>query len=370
MPLEQIWNLVAKKLSGEASEEELRELETILRSNPEMHYSMQTITDLWHSDQSKKINKEEANRAFDKHLERMEGVGMSLAASIETVIEEAPQKNNSKRKILLICAVATISVTALFITFRIINKEPDQSIAAQKNNSEISTRNGSKTTTLVLPDGTKVWLNAGSKLNYDKNYGNNIREVGLTGEAYFDVVKNPEKPFIIHTSKIDIKVLGTAFNVKSYPGEKTIETSLIRGSIEITFKDRPSEKVILKPNEKLVVANDEIPVAVVTRKQPFKQTNEPIVAISHLNYARRDSTIIETAWVQNKLFFQDESFHELAAQMQRWYGVNIQFDNSERDTLHFTGSFENETIQQALDALQLTARFNYKIRGNQVNIFK
>jgi len=366
MEQEQIWNLVAKKLSGEASEDELRELETLLRGNPELHYPMQTINDLWHSNQPHNRNKEEAHRAFDRHLERMQAFDINFADKNEPVFIDTPRK--SKTKIILLCAVAAISVTVLFISFRIL-KSSDQSPSLQKNNnSEISTRYGSKTN-LVLPDGTKVWLNAGSKLNYDKNYGSSLREVGLIGEAYFDVVKNAEKPFIIHTGKIEIKVLGTAFNVKSYPGEKTIETSLIRGSIEITFKDRPSEKVILKPNEKLVVANEEVPV-IITKKRYFKQANEPIVAISHLNYARRDSTIIETAWVQNKLFFQDESFRDLAAQMQRWYGVNIRFDNSEKDTLHFTGSFENETIQQALDALRLTARFNYTIHENEVNILK
>ncbi|MBS1597221.1 MAG: FecR family protein [Bacteroidetes bacterium] len=358
--------MIAKKLSGEASEEEIRELEKLLRSNPELHYSMQTITDLWHSKLLQNISKEDPNKAFEKHLERLESVDESFLVRKEEIIPELPKKN--RRKILLVCLSAAIAVSIFFAGVKIYNGSVSDQSAASKINSEVSTRYGSKTN-LVLPDGTKVWLNAGSKLNYDKNYGNSIREVGLTGEAYFDVVKNPEKPFIIHTSKIDIKVLGTAFNVKSYPGEKTIETSLIRGSIEITFKDRPSEKVILKPNEKLVVANDDAPV-VVQKRQSFKQSNEPIVAISHLSYARRDSTIIETAWVQNKLFFQDESFRELAAKMQRWYGVSIQFDNSERDTLHFTGSFENETIQQALDALQLTARFNYDIQGNQVSIFK
>ena len=366
MEQEQIWNLVAKKLSGEASEDELRGLETLLRSNPELHYSMQTITDLWNSNQSNNKNIEEAHKAFDRHIERMRALDINFTNN-EPAVPEAPKKG--KKKVILLCSAAVISATVLLISFRIFKNPSDSSSPAlQKINSEISTRYGSKTN-LVLPDGTKVWLNAGSKLNYDRNYGNSLREVGLTGEAYFDVVKNAEKPFIIHTGKIEIKVLGTAFNVKSYPGEKTIETSLIRGSIEITFKDRPSEKVILKPNEKLVVANEDVPM-IVTKKQSIKQVNEPIVAISHLNYARRDSTIIETAWVQNKLFFQDESFKDLAAQMQRWYGVSIRFDNSERDTLHFTGSFENETIQQALDALKLTARFNYSVGRNEVDIFK
>ena len=367
--LENIWNLIAKKLAGEASEEELRELETLLRSNPELHYPMQTISDLWQSKTPQQTTDKGANIAFDRHLARMESLHVDYPSQHEiplavSVVE--PPKKNRKKIIFLLSAA--VSVVALIIGYGIFNNTSVPPASIPKINSEVSTRYGSKTD-LVLPDGTRVWLNAGSKLNYDKNYGNTIREVGLTGEAYFDVVKNAEKPFIIHTSKIDIKVLGTAFNVKSYPGEKTIETSLIRGSIEITFKDRPSEKVILKPNEKLVVANDDVPIA-ATKKQSFKQTNEPIVAISHLSYARRDSTIIETAWVQNKLIFQDESFRDLAARMQRWYGIDIQFDKSANDTLHFTGIFENETIQQALDALQLTARFNYKIQGNQVMILK
>ena len=134
-------------------------------------------------------------------------------------------------------------------------------LAAEKtigsgDKSEISTRYGSRTK-LLLPDSTQVWLNSGSKLSYNKTYGNGTREVTLSGEAYFDVVKNPAHPFIIHTVNIDIKVLGTAFNVKSFPGEKNTETSLIRGSIEVTFKNRPSEKIILKPNEKLITANEE-----------------------------------------------------------------------------------------------------------------
>jgi len=367
MQQDHIWNLVAKKLSGEASEEELRELESLLRSNPELHYPMQTINDLWHSNLSYN-NRNEAVKAFEKHLERMQAAGINFTAKDEAAKTRVPQKTT--RKIILFSTLAALCFIAIFFSARTIRQgSSNQSISSQKNNSEVSTRNGSKTN-LVLPDGSLVWLNAGSKINYDKNYGNSIREVSLTGEAYFDVVKNPEKPFIIHTGKIDIKVLGTAFNVKSYPSEKTIEASLIRGSIEVTFKDRPNEKVVLKPNEKIVVANDDDAQIIVPKKQLVKQLNEPIVAISHLNYAKKDSTIIETAWIQNKLFFQDESFKDLAERMQRWYGVYIRFDDSQRDTLHFTGSFENETVQQALGALQLTARFNYTIQGNQINILK
>jgi transmembrane sensor len=361
MGKEIIWNLIAKKLSGEATAEELTTLESLLRNDPELHYPIQAISDLWHSNQSP--DQEAAKMAFEQHIERMRMQGIEFRPDNETLV---PEKVSAWKRPMFLFSIL-LFLLGLFITVKLMTGSP-ATIVPAKINSEISTHNGSRTN-LQLPDGSQVWLNAGSKLSYDKDYGNNIREVSLIGEAYFDVEKNPEKPFIIHTGKIEIKVLGTAFNVKSYPGEKTIETSLIRGSIEVTFRDRPNEKVVLKPNEKLVVANEDDHFLSI-RKPSAKQVNEPFVSISHLNYAKKDSTVIETAWVQHKLFFRDESFNDLARQMQRWYGIEIQFDNSQRDTLHFTGSFEDETIQQALDALKLTAHFNYSVHGNMVSISK
>jgi len=368
MGQDHIWNLIAKKLSGEASEQELRELEALLRNSPELHYPIQTIADLWNS--NKPPYHEEAQDAFDRHIERMQSLGIDFAAKDQEILK---RRTKISTKWIFSGIVMVIAFAGLFIYLKMNKQSSNHSI--QKNNSEILTRNGSKTK-LLLPDGTQVWLNGGSKISYDKNYGNELREVSLTGEAFFDVIKNPEKPFLIHTGKIEIKVLGTAFNVRSYPDAKTIETSLIRGSVEVTFKDRPNEKVILKPNEKLIVVNEETSTRSETvKKYSAKPLNEPIVAISHLNYLKSDHSIVETAWVQNKLSFQDESFKDLARDMERWYGVTIQFDDSNRDTLHFTGSFENETIQQALDALKLTSgksvpEFHYVINGNEFMITK
>ena len=236
--------------------------------------------------------------------------------------------------------------------------------------NEINTKYGSKTN-LVLPDGTKVWLNAGSNMTYDKDYGINVREVNLTGEAYFDVVKNAKKPFIIHTSKINIKVLGTAFNVRCYPDEKNTETSLVRGSLEVTIKDR-KEKFILKPNEKLIVSNKEvrpekenIPVEKTTPAQPVD-----MVELSHLSVLPQDNSIVETSWVNNKLVFRSETFEEVALKMERWYAVPVVFKEEKLKAKKFTGIFENETIEQALAAMQLTTAFSYKITNEQIIISK
>jgi ferric-dicitrate binding protein FerR (iron transport regulator) len=186
------------------------------------------------------------------------------------------------------------------------------------------------------------------------------------------VVKNQKKPFIIHAGKINIKVLGTAFNVKSYPGEKTIETSLIRGSIEVSFPSLPSKKIILKPNQKLIIDKTETISNGGTHQ--MMAAPEPFISIQHLNRIGSDSAFAETGWMRNRLYFNDMSFHELLKNMERKYGVSFRLADASLDTIHFTGSFENETVTQALDALRLTAEksttdFTYEMQGNQVIIY-
>jgi transmembrane sensor len=367
MNQEHIWNLIAKQLSGEASEEELKALAGFLKENPDLHYPIQIISDLWQ--QRRHQIRLTADNAFDRHVERMNNLNLDFDKDLLDPDKNRPippdsfeikQRKNSGFVFIGIGAALVLIVFSALRFYFFNNKEQ---APVKKSLSKIFTHNGSKTN-VILPDGTTVKLNAGSQLTYDKDFGNLDREVNLTGEAYFDVVKNKEKPFIIHTKKIDIKVLGTAFDVKSYPGEST-ETSLVRGSIEITFKNNPARKIVLKPNDKLIVSDKKESSNFVRTQSP-----EPTVAISHLNYARGDSTIIETAWVQNKLVFKAETFRDLALELERWYNVSIQFNDSEIENLQFTGTFENETIQQALEALQLSGRFYYSIRDGQIIISK
>ena len=378
MHQENIWTLIAKKLSGEATPSELTDLEKELRANPDLHYSVEPLMDLWQTKgQSGKIDGREA---FERHVQRMDELGIDYTSADQPEFSEGSAP--SKRSRLYIRAVIAIPLLALsiFAADRLLftkNTRPPLLAAASQPArpiSEISTRNGSKTN-LILPDGTKVWLNAGSRLTYDSAFGKLHREVSLSGEGYFDVVKNKEKPFIIHASKINIKVLGTEFDVKSYPSDKTTETSLIRGSIEVTFNDQPSKKVILKPNEKLVVDNVKYigHLAQTTDNAADKRSVPEIpkdAAVRNLTYENKTGTVIETSWVENKLVFQAESFEDIARKLERWYGVSITFDNERLKDTHLTGSFTNETIRQALDALKFTATFNYSIdNNNNINIY-
>lgn len=366
---DEIWNLIAKKLSGEADAGELLELEKALRQDADLHYSLQAIQDVWASNPG--LQTDFIEKAFENHENKLRSVLTDYPGPGSVSPAPYPfSEKNRYRRMRPALILAGLMVLFLSIYYAVQPHPKPAELARKEINkpSEVSTQYGSRTK-LLLPDGTSVWLNSGSRLTYDSAYGDVNREVSLTGEAFFDVAKNKQIPFVIHTGKINIKVLGTAFNVKSYPGDRTIETSLIQGRIEVTFKDHSQSSVILHPNQKLVVENDpEEPghQKKITADQPLKSA----VTINPVSHFGPDSLITETAWVDNLLVFQDESFADLAKKMERWYGIHMVIEDQPLDTLHFTGSFEKEDIRQALTALQLLSKFNFTIQNGEVHIQK
>ena len=367
---ENFWSLLSRRLSGDATDSELAELDQLLRASPELHYSVQPLTDIWRA--AGVADQAAGREAFERHLQRMEELGIEF----NRLQPDQSVTRRVRRRRIFRASAAGLSIVAVIIlggralfpanTVGLQPTAPDSRQYVPL--SEISTRYGSKTT-LLLPDGTKVWLNAGSKLTYDSAFGKNLREVSLSGEGYFDVVKNKEKPFIIHASRMNVKVLGTEFDVKSYPSDKTSEASLIRGSIEVTLSDQPRKKVILKPNEKIVVDNykfaSQLAETVDNPRHPSPVAEIPkSIAVKNLTYENKTGEVIETSWVENRLVFQDESFEEIARKLERWYGVTIRFGNEKLKENHLTGSFTNETIRQALEALKFTAEFSYAIDSN------
>ena len=119
------------------------------------------------------------------------------------------------------------------------------------------------------------------------------------------------------------------------------------------------------------MSNDLYTTKTIEIKKEQKQVSEPIVAVRNLTHYKQSGDIIETSWVENKLVFQDESFEDLARQLERWYGVTISFENPEMEGLYFTGSFTNESVSQALNALKLSNNFNFTITdGKNITILK
>jgi ferric-dicitrate binding protein FerR (iron transport regulator) len=279
---------------------------------------------------------------------------------------EATTNHRVIRSILKFAAVFILAAGTSFFLFRYTNSL--QKIM-EENYTEIKIENGSKST-IVLPDNTTIKLNSGSYLKYPDHFSGENRQVFLEGEAFFEVSPGQSSPFYVKTGNISIKVTGTKFNVKSFPEDHTIETTLISGSIiieELNHDKYFDWQTVLNPNQ-LAVYNkrtNEINVLDLTVEEeltpakPIRVASEPIIS---------RNAIILTAWKDNKFIFYNEQFGDLALRLERWYNVDIIITNEELKNYRFTGSFTTENIEQALEALKLASSFEYKIIKNQITI--
>ncbi|MBC9931565.1 FecR family protein [Chitinophaga qingshengii] len=213
---------------------------------------------------------------------------------------------------------------------------------------------------VTLPDGTLVSLNVNSTLKYSPGMKNGKRDVYLEGEGFFDVAANDHSPFIIHTKDITVKVLGTRFNLKAYAGG-SLETSLLQGKVAVSLNRQPEKSMQLAPLQKLTL----------TRKsgQQAAEGTDWGEFVADVRVIEEDNTA-ETDWQKDKIEFHDKSFFELAKIMERWFDKTIIIKNASLNSNRFNGSFRREDITRALKALQLTADFNYKIKGDTVIIYK
>jgi ferric-dicitrate binding protein FerR (iron transport regulator) len=363
-----LWNLVALKLSGEATPEELTELQFIIETSPDSQNIVRSIEIYWN----------ERNELSDDDETEEERFHLILNAGNknEGIKKDITERNfvNSIKVIKDRFALVAASVLLILALAFLLKSQSNNNInfSSKSELQQVYVKPGSKSK-IILPDGTVVHLNSSSRLTYSNTFNNNLREVYLEGEAFFDVTKDAKHPFIVHTSGIDIKVLGTLFNVKSYAQDSTIETSLLRGSIEVYKKDETSApKVIMRPNEKLVFTktrNEKISVANKPLASSTKNTNaDENISISNLPAGKPDSLKEETSWVYNKLVIDEDDFTKMAEKMERWYGVKIEIQSPQLRQYHFKGTFENETIEQALNALQLTVKFKYKINKDVIII--
>ena len=372
-----IWFLYAKKLTGEATDVETRELNELLSSMPELYDELAALETVW-------VTPSEISTPTDSDFNQLAAKIQSQGYDFEWPVQEAKEPVATaaapvrwlRRPATWIAAAAAAAaiITAVWFSNAPAVHMLEEPTMAKAN--QVSTRPGSRSK-VVLPDGTQVWLNADSKLTYGNDFGVSSRNVTLSGEAYFDVKPNKEVPFYIHTSKIKIKVTGTVFNVRAYPNETRSETSLLHGKVEVTLNSSPDKTYFLKPSDKLVVTDDgginQTTAAVAANAMQKQNRVAPAVQIPVMKQlvVKPDETFpVETAWVNNTLAFADESFREVADKMERWYGIEIVFAHQQLEKMRFTGRFENETVAQALEAMQLASPFKYTINGNSVVIFK
>ena len=372
----EFWILLAKKLSKEANSEELQKLQAILLSNADLHPQADMLKEMWQ--QGLIRNNIGSEAAYMRHIMKHKDEFFVEENHPEPNSGDAVAEENggffgtlfSKKRLTVFTILVLLMLSTA--TIYLFTQKSNAKLPVEERISSIVTKNGNRTK-VVLPDGSQVWVNAGSKLDYDHStFNKELREVSLNGEAYFDVTKNHEKPFIIHTKKMDIKVLGTVFNVRTYSDEKISEAALINGSIEVTLKDRKDQKIILKSNEKISIANEDPTPAIKEDKVIRSKTNPlpiPQIVVEELKPNPSSNIIGEIAWTQNKLYFEDESLEDIGLRMERWFGKKVTIANESLKNIHYTGNFENETLEEVLSYLQLSKAFNFRLGSDNVVIY-
>lgn len=222
---------------------------------------------------------------------------------------------------------------------------------------------------VVLPDGSKVWLNAGSKLCYSTDFNISSRRLALTGEGFFDVSKNKKLPFVVDALSIEITALGTQFNVKAYKEDETIETTLIEGKVMLNSKLEDlkfSENIYLLPNQKAVLIKERKELAVENIAHNKKEAEKTVPA--KLIVKKKIDLLPEVSWINNRLVFYEKELSKILIELERKYNVRFNFELDQIKNYKFTGTLEDETLQQVLDVIKLSAPFDYKIKGNEVTL--
>ncbi|WP_316801797.1 FecR family protein [Pedobacter nototheniae] len=267
-----------------------------------------------------------------------------------------------KNYLWLKIAASIVLVAGIALIYR--NYSFEKTTRADLKAQVFCTKNGERKK-VSLPDGSTVFLNAKSVLSIGAGFNDKVREVELTGEAFFDVVHNKDKPFKVHTTDFNINVLGTAFNVKAYPDENASEATLIRGLITMEAVNGNGGMITLKPSQKVTFYK----VAPVkeNQKQLKPTLSHPEITINHYTLIK-DSSIVETAWTKGKIEIYDQDFSEIKGALEKWFGIHIQFADPQIEKYRFTATFSHETLDDALKALQKVEYFKYEIKGNEVTI--
>lgn len=331
--------LFARKLSGDASSEELKDLEALLEEHPEVRFFYNELI-----------------RPVQTGENEIERAGQSYVADIMNMQLRGVWDNNdlqpspSLRRKFAGKAYRTAFAAILVLVLGIaLIKLPTKSGLPHTN--ETATTGGSKST-VKLPDGTIVMLNANSKLQYDGSFKTDKREVFLEGEAYFDVAHDAEHPFIIHTSTADITVLGTLFNVKSLLNGY-FETALIKGKVSIYLKHHAEGNFVLSPGQKLI-AKDK-PVRAGKGEEAYKVGSVKIEPIT-----LKDSIVIETSWTKDQLVFVDKPLVEIAEELEQVFKVNIVFKSDKAKQFRYNGVYSDSDLSEILKILNLSKPFSYR----------
>ncbi|QGY43485.1 DUF4974 domain-containing protein [Maribellus comscasis] len=325
--------LISKFLSGNLSPEEKIEFEAWLNASSDNKRTFQ---------QSKKAWEISKNKLSPEDFERDKTKVLNTAQK-----QQSTQILRIRRQLILFKVAAILAIPVTFaLSWYFMNKSGQ--LASDNLVTKVTAPKG-HVAKCFLPDGTEVWVNTGSTLSYDTDlFNKKKREIHLSGEAYFEVVKNKTKPFCVKTPLANIKVTGTSFNVKAYPEEEIFEAVLAEGSIEMVLNNSSEQKINLVPGERAV----------------FKKNVKGILI-------EKIEADFFTSWRNGEILFKDATLNDLVKELERIYDIQFYLKDPNLGEFRFRGMFSyNNNLIEALEKIKRTANIDYYIEHKEVWLYR
>jgi ferric-dicitrate binding protein FerR (iron transport regulator) len=358
-----IENLVLTYLNGVISDQEKNELFQWLVEDPSNLTHFNQIADIWLSSSVFQVTQSfNSDIAFERVKAKISDANLFVGES---------KRRNIQLPWYWAAAILVIVIFSSVLASNFLFKEP---VKYSASTYLFEVPYGSKSN-LRLPDGSSVILNAGSKLTISEGFGKTHRNLNLIGEGYFKVSSNKALPFLVHAGKIEVKALGTEFNVKAYPEDKVIETILIEGSVEVNKMGNAGSEpqgFLLLPKQTLVYNKelDDIKVNVlVNTSSPVEKKLVPVDPLPKIEYIQSNiDPEIYTSWKEVSWNIYRKNLLDLATELERKYDVTIRFENEALKTIKFTGTLKDESLEQVLSAMRIASPIEYKITGKIVEL--
>ena len=353
-----IEEIIVSALTGQASPEELSELKLWLAESKANRRLYNEYAGIWSASLA-------VGRKDDY---QPDAVWTSLNSRMK-VQKRYVLSGFSWKKVVVAAAVLAL----VFLAGTRVNRHTgDETVVPTASTfAEYTSPYGSKSK-VKLPDGSSVWLNAGSILRYSSDFNIHHREVYLEGEGYFEVTHDEQSPFLVQTTTITIKVLGTTFNVKAYPEEAVVETTVESGSVQLIDPLSSTQKTtLLRANQKAVITKGNLPDAEpgeTSQKEIKPDVIKPSnpVPIAGVKVNSNVKTEVYTSWKDTRWVFEAEKLSSLAVKLERRYNVHFVFADEALKENVFSGKLEDETLDQVLEAIKLTSPILYKVKNNTV----
>jgi len=365
---ESIQEAIISFLEGELNQSQADELIAWLEKDNNVQYFRQ-VEDIWAASSNLETAEHDVKKGLNKVRKKI----------VDRDIRSLPSKEIRFSIPALLGIAATVLILITLSVSRIFFFSHNQK-GVEINHAmvEATAPRGSRSL-IILSDSTTIWLNSDTRLRYPIDYGFTNRTVYLEGEAFFKVSPNADLPFQVNTSEIKVIALGTAFNVKAYRDEGTIETTLEEGQVSIDLLDpgkkkRSVEAVILRPKQTAVYQKQEGTVNFREQKINDKITNKPVKAnikdILPVKVSEVSDTKLYTSWKDTRWIFRNEKFSSLSPKLERRYNVKIQLVDKTLEEYTFTGTILEESLEQVLAAIQMTSPIRYEINSQEVKLYE